>query len=349
MALMPERDSITSVPSLQLCVRCKPGFMTEHEEKKKDSMEKRNGSTAIEFLLLGLSENPLVQKFLFVLLIVIYMFTICSNITLLTAKACDPRLDRPMYFFLSHLFFINICTSTLVVPNMLAQIIEQKRMSMSACAVQLYSFVLLANTECFLLAVMAFDRFVAISLALRYNVIMSKTVCITTVTFCWLSSSLSALLETVFTLQLSFCGHSVINHFFCDPSAVVKIACGDTIIMDMIIVCVAAYAELIPLIIILFSYTRIAITVMGIHSSEGRYKAFSTCASHLIVVSISAVPAGVMYLKPVSKHSFTTFNNEKLISVFYTVIHPVLNPIVYGLRNKDVKMALQKITRRFVF
>ncbi|XP_078504467.1 olfactory receptor 2D3-like [Lissotriton helveticus] len=301
-----------------------------------------NSSSVTEFLLLGLSQDLHIQMFLFVLFLVVYTATLSGNIILIIASVCTPHLHTPMYFFLANLSFIDVCYSSAIVPNMLLQLIARKRMTFSACAAQLYTFLLLACTETLLLSVMAYDRFVSISLALRYNVIMSKSACIKLMACCWVCGSLLAALDAVFILLLPFCGHNVIDHFFCEPNALVKMACVNTYITEMVILFVGVMVLLIPILVILFSYTRIVVTIVGIRSSAGRYKAFSTCASHLIVVTMAIGPAIFMYMKPTSKN---LEKQEKLFSVFYTVMPSALNPIIYSLRNKDVKRALWKLTR----
>ncbi|XP_078504459.1 olfactory receptor 2D2-like [Lissotriton helveticus] len=313
---------------------------------QESSIEKMNGTSVTEFLLLGLSVNPKVQIILFVIFLVVYIITLSGNIILITACVCDPCLHTAMYFFLTNLSFIDLFYSSTLVPKMLVQLIGRNRIQYSACAAQMYIFMVLACTECLLLAVMAYDRFVAISLALRYNLIMSKPVCITLATCCWVSGSLLAVLDTFFTLQVSFCDNNIIDHFFCEPSALVKIACTDSFIAEMVIFFVGGVVLLVPIFICLFSYISIIITIVGIRSAEGRYKAFSTCISHMIVITLTGGPALFMYMKPVSKKQD---NQEKMVSLFYTVIPPALNPIIYSLRNRDVKKALQKLTLTNLF
>ncbi|XP_078503324.1 olfactory receptor 2D3-like [Lissotriton helveticus] len=301
-------------------------------------MEK-NGSVVAVFIFLGLSEDPNIQSFLFLLFLVIYIVTIIGNISLIIVCVREPRLHTPMYFFLGNLSFIDICYSTVIAPNLLHQLMISKRMSFSRCAAQMYTYLLLGCTECLLLAVMAYDRYVAILFPLRYTIIISRSVFIKLASFCWLSGSIMALLDTVFTLQLPLCGNNVIDHFFCEATTLVKMACADSYVAEMVIFSVGIFVLLIPSLVILISYSCIIVTIIGIRSSEGRYKAFSTCASHLIVVSMIYGTAIFMYMKPVSKSSG---NQEKMVSVFYTVMHPMLNPMIYSLRNKDVKASLKK-------
>ncbi|XP_069461203.1 olfactory receptor 2D3-like [Ambystoma mexicanum] len=304
-------------------------------------MEK-NGSAVTDFLLMGLSEDPRVNMALFVLFLFIYLFTIIANVTLLTACVTEPRLHTPMYFFLRNLSFLDICFSSVYVPYLLAQFLSQKKISFPGCAVQMFSSLLLGNTECVLLAIMAYDRYVAILFPLRYTVIMSRSTCIAMLVCCWVNSCVIAIGVMVLTLRLPLCGHNVINHFFCEATILLQMACGDTFVTEMVIFSGAIVVLLIPSFFTLISYVRIIVTIMRIRSSEGRRKAFSTCASHLIVVILFYGTAIFMYMKP---KSVDTANQEKIISLFYTVTPPLLNPLIYSLRNKDVKMALQKITK----
>ncbi|XP_078504466.1 olfactory receptor 2D3-like [Lissotriton helveticus] len=303
-------------------------------------------SSITVILLVGLSEDIYVRMVLFVIFYLIYFSTLIGNTILIIVSICDPRLHTPMYFFLANLSFIDVCYSSAIVPNMLGQLITRKRMTFHACQAQLYTFMIFACTETLLLSVMAYDRFVSISFALRYNEIMSKLVCIKLMACCWICGSLLATMDFVFTLKLPFCGHNVVDHFFCELNAIIKMACGDTFSTEMVIFIVGVLAILFPAVVILFSYTRIVVTIVGIRSSEGRYKAFSTCASHLIVVIMGSGAAIFMYMKPVSKSSE---NQEKYFSVLYTVMPSVMNPIIYSLRNNEVKRALKKVTRTYIF
>ncbi|XP_078504479.1 olfactory receptor 2D3-like [Lissotriton helveticus] len=310
-------------------------------------METSNRSVSTNFLLLGLSEDPNVQIVLFVLFFIIYLITVIGNALLITVCVCDSRLHTPMYFFLANLSFVDICYSSVTVPNMLVQLlIVGRRISFAACAAQMYTYLLMGCTECVLLAVMAYDRYVAIAFPLRYTIIMSRSVSIILGVCCWLCGSLMGLLDTLFTIQLPSCGASVINHYFCEATAFLKIVCVDTFIAGMVIFSVGIVVLLIPSFLILFTYIQIVATIMGIHSSEGRHKAFSTCASHLVVVIIFYSTAIFLYMKPVSRDSG---NQEKVFSLFYTVTPPMLNPMIYSLRNNDVKMALQKLHRRIFY
>ncbi|XP_069461196.1 olfactory receptor 2D3-like [Ambystoma mexicanum] len=305
-------------------------------------MEKENGSSVTEFVFLGLSEDPHVKIVLFVLFLVTYLLTIIGNGILVTACVAEPRLHTPMYFFLGNLSFLDICFSSVSVPYMLAQLLSTRRISFSGCIAQMYTSLLLGITECVLLAAMAYDRYTAILFPLHYKVIMSRSRCVTMAACCWISGSVIALVATVFTLKLVFCGPNMINHFFCEATILLKMACGDRFITEMAIFSCAVFALVIPSSFTLVSYVRIIATIMKIRSSEGRYKAFSTCASHLMVVTIFYGTAIFMYMKP---KSIDSANQEKIFSIFYTVTPAMVNPMIYSLRNKDVKNVLVKGTQ----
>ncbi|XP_069092574.1 olfactory receptor 2K2-like [Pleurodeles waltl] len=312
-------------------------------QRKRVVMKTTNQSSIGEFLFVGLSEDPNLQIFLFLLFLVIYIFTVIGNIFMITVCIFEPHFHTPMYFFLSNLSFIDICYSSVIVPNLLNQLIISRRITFSRCAAQMYTYLLMGVTESMLLAVMAYDRYVAISFPLRYTVIISKSVCEIFLGCSWLCGSVFALLTVVFALQLPLCGNNIIDHFFCEATAFVKISCADTSIPQMMFFVIAVFALLTPTLIILISYICIIINIMKISSPEGRYKAFSTCASHLTVVTMVYGSALFLCLKPVSKKAD---NRDKTASLFYTVIPAMLNPMIYSLRNKDVKLVLKKFVRQ---
>ncbi|XP_069461144.1 olfactory receptor 2G6-like [Ambystoma mexicanum] len=301
----------------------------------------KNGSAVREFLLLGLSEDPSVNMALFVLFLLTYLLTILSNGALVTACVVEPSLHTPMYFFLGNLSILDVCFSSVNVPYLLAQFLSQRKICFPACAAQMFSSVLLGCTECVLLAVMAYDRYAAILFPLHYRIIMSRSRCVTMLLSCWLVSLIIAIVVMVSTLRLPLCGHNVINHFFCEATIFLKMSCGDTFVTEMVLFSGSTVVMLIPSAFTLVSYVRISAAIMRIRSSEGRHKAFSTCASHLIVVIIFYGTAISMYMKPTSTDSA---NQDKIISLFYSVTPPLLNPVIYSLRNKDVKRALLKLS-----
>ncbi|XP_078504475.1 olfactory receptor 2K2-like [Lissotriton helveticus] len=302
-----------------------------------------NESSVEEFFFVGLSEDPNMQVFFFLLFLLIYIVTVIGNIFMITVCIHEPRIHTPMYFFLANLSFIDICYSSVFVPNLLNQFIVSRRITFSRCAVQMYSYLLVGFTESMLLAVMAYDRYIAISFPLRYTVIISKSVCKTFIVCSWLTGNMVALLTVVFTLQLPLCGNYVIDHFFCEAKAFVKISCGDTSILQIMFFNVGVFVILTPTLIILISYIRIIITIMKMSSPQGQHKAFSTCASHLTVVSMVYGSAMFLSLKPVSKKAD---NQDKTATFFYTVMPAMLNPMIYSLRNKEVTMAMKKVIKR---
>ncbi|XP_078502948.1 olfactory receptor 2D3-like [Lissotriton helveticus] len=302
-------------------------------------MEMKNGSSVAGFLIMGLSDDQNLETLLFALFLVLYILTFIGNVILITVCVSEPRLHTPMYFFLGNLSLIDICFSSVTVPYILAQLLDRRSISFIGCAAQMYASLLLGITECLLLAVMAYDRYVAIVFPLRYTVIMSMSVCITLVSCCLLSGGVMAFLDTLFTVRLPVCGTRIINHFFCEATAFLKMSCVDTFVTEMVIFTAGIFALLLPSLFTAISYICIITTIVRIRSNEARYKAFSTCASHLIVVIMFYSTAISMYMKPVSK---TFENRDKIISVFYTVTPPLLNPIIYSLRNKDVKIAVQR-------
>ncbi|XP_078504454.1 olfactory receptor 2G3-like [Lissotriton helveticus] len=308
-------------------------------ELKVDTLEMRNGSWVAGFIMMGLSDDRTLETILFVLFLVLYILTLIGNVILITVCVSEPRLHTPMYFFLVNLSMLDICFSSVTVPYILAQLIARRSISLIGCAAQMYTGLLLGSTECVLLAVMAYDRYVAIVFPLRYTVIMSMSVCNALVCCCLLSGSVMAFLDTFFTVRLPVCGPRIINHFWCECTAFLKMSCVDTFVTEMVIFSAGIFALLLPSVFTAISYICIITTIVRVHSTEARYKAFSTCASHLTVVIIFYSTAISMYMKPGSK---TFENRDKIISVFYTVTPPLLNPIIYSLRNKDVKIALQK-------
>ncbi|XP_078504449.1 olfactory receptor 2D2-like [Lissotriton helveticus] len=308
-------------------------------------MKMKNESLITEFLLIGLSQDPTVRIFLFLLFLKVYTLTLIGNISLTIACISDCRLHIPMYFLLGNLSLVDICFASVIVPHMLAQLIVRSRISFTSCATQMFTALLFGGTECVLLAIMAYDRYVAISFPLHYTVTMRKSICITLASCCWLCGGVIAFSVTFVTLRLPVCG-SKINHFYCESPSFLKMACVDTYVTEKIIFCLGIFVLLIPSFFTVISYIRIIITVMRIRSSKARLKVFSTCTPHLIIVTIFYSTTIYMYMKPVSKSSEDW---DKMISVFYTVTPSMLNPIIYSLRNKDVKMALQKVFLRAQF
>ncbi|KYO48511.1 olfactory receptor 13H1 [Alligator mississippiensis] len=302
-----------------------------------------NDSIVTEFILLGLSQSPPVKITLFVLFLIIYLVTVVGNGLLILLTRVDSQLHTPMYFFLSNLSFIDICYTTSTVPQMLIHCLSKKlSISLTRCFTQMYISLFLGMSECLLLAVMAYDRWVAICKPLLYTLIMNKRVCSCLAAITW---STAFLLTTVpsLTMQAHLCGSNVVNHFVCEIQAMLKPACSDTHNNQIMMFATSILTLLMPFAFILITYTHIGVAVLRIRSASGRIKAFSTCASHLTVVVIFYGTDIFMYLGPQSKSSS---DQGKVIGVFYGIVTPLLNPLICSLRNKDVKGALRKLAGR---
>ncbi|XP_060092494.1 olfactory receptor 2A7-like [Heteronotia binoei] len=304
----------------------------------------RNQSTVTEFLLLGLSSSPKMRLILFGIFTVVYSITLAGNLTILTLIWLETHLHTPMYFFLSHLSFVDIWYTTSTVPQMLANLWSPKKtISFAGCGAQIYLFLALGITECVLLAVMAYDRFVAICHPLRYTDIMNHRACVQFAASAWISGFLFAMVHAVQTLQMPYCGPNVINHFYCDILALLKLVCADTHLNEIIVFVIGVLVILSPFSFILATYACILAAILKIRSSRSRCKAFSTCASHMIVVAMFYGSAMLTYVRPRSSHSL---EHGKIVSLFYSVVTPMLNPMIYSLRNKDVKQAFLKMVQR---
>ncbi|XP_065259452.1 olfactory receptor 5I1-like [Emys orbicularis] len=291
-----------------------------------------------EFILLGFPSRPSIQVVLFLAFMALYSMILLGNIGLMVLIRSNPRLHTPMYFFLSNLSFVDLCYSSVIVPKMLANfLLESKAISYTGCGLQFYFFCTFADTESFILAI-AYDRYVAICNPLLYTVVMSPRVCVLLVVLSYIGGTLSALVHTCFAFRLSFCGPNIINHFFCDLPLLLKLSCSDTSLNELLLYTYGSSVEIISVIVILISYIFIVISVLRIRSATARHKTFSTCASHLTSVIIYEGTLLSIYSRPGSWYSP---NSDKYISVFYTIMIPVLNPLIYSLRNKDVKNALR--------
>ncbi|XP_004471700.1 olfactory receptor 13C4 [Dasypus novemcinctus] len=313
-------------------------------------MDRTNETFVKEFILLGLSGHPKLEITFFVLILVMYLVILTGNGVLIIASIFDARIHTPMYFFLGNLSFLDICYTSSSIPSTLVSLISKKRnISFSGCAVQMFLGFAMGSTECLLLGMMAFDRYVAICNPLRYPIIMSKMVYVLMASISWLSGGINSIVQTALAMQLPFCGNNIINHFLCEILAVLKLACADTS-LNVITMLVSNMAFLVlPLLVIFFSYVFILYTILGMKSATGRHKAFSTCSSHLTVVIIFYGTIFFMYAKPKSQDMLGKNKmqaSEGLISVFYGVVTPMLNPIIYSLRNKDVKSAVKYLLSR---
>ncbi|XP_055991989.1 olfactory receptor 5D18 [Sorex fumeus] len=304
------------------------------------SLAERNKSGAT-FILLGFSDYPELQVPLFLIFLIIYSVTVVGNIGMIVIIKINPKLHTPMYFFLSHLSFVDFCYSSIVAPKMLANlVIEDRTISFVGCVVQFFFFCTFVVTESFLLAVMAYDRFVAICNPLLYTVAMSQKLCVMLVIGSYAWGILCSLILTCSAINLSFHGLNTINHFFCEFSSLLSLSASDTHINQLLLFIFATFNEVSTLLIILMSYVFIVVTILKMNSASGRRKAFSTCASHLTAITIFHGTILFLYCVPNSKNSRHTV---KVASVFYTVVIPMLNPLIYSLRNKDVKDTVKKI------
>ncbi|KAB0336253.1 hypothetical protein FD755_026041 [Muntiacus reevesi] len=278
---------------------------------------------------------------LFVLFLSIYLFTAAGNLGLILVIRTDSRLDTPMYFFLSNLAFVDFCYSSVITPKMLGNFLyKQNVISFNGCAAQLGCFLAFMTAECLLLASMAYDRHVAICNPLLYRVVMSPGICVQLVAAPYGYSCLVALFHTILTFRLSYCHSNAINHFYCDDMPLLRLTCSDTHSKQLWIFACAGLMFISSLLVVSVSYMYIISAILKMRSAEGRRKAFSTCGSHMLAVTIFYGTLIFMYLQPSSNHSLDT---DKMASVFYTVIIPMLNPLIYSLRNKEVKDALKKV------
>ncbi|XP_036989478.2 olfactory receptor 5A1 [Artibeus jamaicensis] len=303
-----------------------------------------NSSSVTTFILLGFSDHPELQVLLFVTFLGIYLVTLTWNLALIFLIRGDTHLHTPMYFFLSNLSFIDICYSSAVSPKMLADFFQElKTISFLGCAAQFFFFVGMGLTECFLLSAMAYDRYVAISRPLLYTAIMSQGLCTCMVVGAYIGGFLSSLIQASSIFRLYFCGPNIINHFFCDLPPVLALSCSDTFPSQLVNFLVVVTVGGTSFLILLFSYSYIVAAVLKIRSGEGRRKAFNTCTSHLMVVTLLFGTALFMYLRPSSHY---TLSRDKVVSVFYSLVIPMLNPLIYSLRNKEIKDALWKVLEK---
>ncbi|XP_032162672.1 olfactory receptor 2K2 [Mustela erminea] len=292
------------------------------------------------FFLEGFSRYPMLEIALFVFSLVMFLITLLGNSTLILITVLDARLQSPMYLFLGNLSFMDICYTSASIPTLLVNVLSsQKTIMFSGCAVQMYLSLAMGSTECVLLAVMAYDRYLAICNPLRYPILMNRRVCVQMAAASWVMGCLTALLETSFALRVPLCGN-LIDHFTCEILAVLKLACAESLLVDMVMLVVSVLLLPIPMLLICISYVFILSTILRISSAEGRSKAFSTCGAHLTVVILYYGAALSMYLKPSSSSSQEV---DKVISLLYGVLTPMLNPIIYSLRNKEVKTAMRKV------
>ncbi|KAM3918977.1 olfactory receptor 12D1-like [Leptodactylus fuscus] len=304
-------------------------------------MEELNETIVTEFILLGITSLPKLQVFLFVTFLMFYLLSFVGNLCIVTVVIADHGLHTPMYFLLGNLSFLDFFYATTTVPKMLSGLLmEDKKISFQACITQLHIFHFLGSTEAMLLASMSYDRYVAICNPLRYHVLMARVVCIELAFTSWLIGFLYSLFHTILTSRLPFCRMNQITHFYCDIKPLLRLACTDTHINESLVNIVTGSVALGTFVLIIISYIFIATHLQNIRSEQGRSKAFSTCSAHLTVVLLYFGTAFCTYLKPATKDSL---EQDRMTAILFTVITPALNPIIYALRNKDVKKALRKL------
>ena len=300
----------------------------------------RNSTLVSEFILVGFPTAPWLQVLLFSLFLVVYLLVVAENLVIMLTVWVTGSLHKPMYYFLSSLSFLEVWYVSVTVPKMLdGFLLQRRRISFTGCMTQLYFFISLACTECVLLAAMAYDRYVAICHPLRYPVIMTTGHCVQLVAFSYMTGFMITVIKVYFISHVTFCGSNVMNHFFCDISPILKLACKDMSTAELVDFALAVVILVFPLATTILSYVYIVSAILRIPSTQGRKKAFSTCASHLTVVIIYYTAMIFMYVRP---RAIASFNSNKLISAVYAVLTPMLNPIIYCLRNQEVKNAIKK-------
>ncbi|XP_059115289.1 olfactory receptor 1052-like [Peromyscus eremicus] len=300
-----------------------------------------NFTFVTEFILLGLTDRDELKVFLFILFLLIYAVSLVGNVGMFFLIYITPKLHTPMYHFLSCLSFVDAWYSSIFAPKMLLNFfVEREIISFSACILQYFLFVSLLTTEGFLLAAMAYDRYVAIVNPLLYTVAMTKMVCIALVLGSCIGGLINSVTHTIGLMRLSFCGPNVISHFFCDLPPLLKLSCSDTSMNELLLLVFTTIIAMITFLTVMVSYIFIVAAILRIRSAAGRHKAFSTCASHLTAVTLFYGSISFSYIQPSSQYSL---EQEKVVSVFYTLVIPMLNPLIYSLRNKEVKDAVKRV------
>ncbi|XP_075823637.1 olfactory receptor 8B8-like [Microtus pennsylvanicus] len=303
-----------------------------------------NGSSVTEFILLGLTDQPDLQMPLFLIFLITYVITAFGNLALIILIVLNPYLHKPMYFFLFNLSFIDLCYSSLITPKMLMNfILEKNIISYMGCMTQFYFFGFFAISECYVLTAMAYDRYVAICNPLLYSAVMSPKTCSYLMLGSYFMGLSGAMIHTGCVLRLTFCDANTINHYFCDLLPLLQLSCTSTYANEIELFIVTGKDIIVPTVIIFTSYGFILSSILKIRSTEGRSKAFSTCSSHIIAVSMFFGSSAFMYLKP---SSAVSMGEAKFSSIFYSIVVPMMNPLIYSLRNKDVKVALKKTLNR---
>ncbi|XP_046313092.1 olfactory receptor 13J1 [Marmota monax] len=307
-------------------------------------MESVNRTMVSQFFLKGFSGYPVLEHMLFPLCLAMYLVTLLGNTAIVAVSILDTRLHTPMYFFLGNLSILDICYTSTFVPLMLVHLLSsQKTISFIGCAIQICLSLSTGSTECLLLAIMAYDRCLAICRPLRYPMLMSPRLCLLLAGAAWVLCLLKSVTETVIVMRLPFCGHHMVSHFTCEILAVLKLACGDTSVSEAFLLVGAILLLPVPLTFICLSYMLILATILRVPSAAGRRKAFSTCSAHLAVVLLFYGTVIFMYMKPKSKEARIS---DEVFTILYAVVTPMLNPVIYSLRNKEVKEAVRTVWGR---
>ncbi|XP_075404923.1 olfactory receptor 4D5-like [Tenrec ecaudatus] len=304
-------------------------------------MNPANHSQVTSFVFLGLSQIWELRFLFFIVFSAVYLMTITGNLLIVVLVTSDPRLHTTMYFLLRNLSFLDFCYSSITVPRMLVDLLSHSpTISFGGCLTQLFFFHFIGGIKIFLLTVMAYDRYIAISQPLRYTLIMNHTVCGFLMAASWVGGFIHSIVQIGLTVRLPFCGPNQLDNFYCDVPQLIKLACTDTFVLELLMVSNNGLVTLVGFLVLLGSYTALLVMLKS-HSQEGRSKALSTCASHIAVVTLIFVPSIYIYARP-----FRTFPMDKAVCVLYTMLTPMLNPVIYTLRNKDVISAMKKLRKR---
>ncbi|XP_050791419.1 olfactory receptor 13A1-like [Gopherus flavomarginatus] len=304
-------------------------------------MEPSNHTRVTDFIMQGLFDHPQHQRLIFGLFLCFYMTAIMGNSLIIAAIAIHPPLHTPMYFFIANLALVDILCSSSVLPKMLKNLFQEKKtISFDGCIAQLFAFTLSSGTELVLLTAMSYDRYVAICHPLRYVNLMSKDICISLAAGVWAVGTINSLVHTLLMLRLDFCGPNLIRHFFCEIPPVLALSCSSTYLNEIMIFMADIFLAMVNFLLTTVSYSFIIIAIFKIQSSKGKQRAFSTCSSHLLVVSLYYSTIIYTYIRPTSSYSL---DKDKMVAIMYTLVTPTLNPVIYSLRNNEIKVAIRKI------